>query len=109
MFCIFITEDGGGDGNTPIDIQGFIKDTDASIGLRVIKLITLVLEHSLIAQNHETMGKALGNKELAMIIFCKFYSYVLTIGWRTFIISTATSNTAPLTQRTILLWVYGGR
>jgi len=28
------------------------------------------------------MGKALWNEELAMIIFCQFYGYMLAIGWR---------------------------
>ena len=28
------------------------------------------------------MSKALGDEELAMIIFCQLYSYMLTISWR---------------------------
>ena len=57
--------------NFPIDTKGIIKDTDASICLWMIEVITLVLEDGCLRKDSETMGKALGDEELYMIIFCQ--------------------------------------
>ncbi len=84
MFGILVGEDGFIRGDMPIDIQTFIQDTDAAISLRVIKLIALVLEHSCFAEYSKAMSKALWDKELTMIIFREFYSYVLAISWGAF-------------------------
>ena len=45
MLGVFVTEDGMGSGDVPVDTQGVIEDADASVRLGVIELITLVLEH----------------------------------------------------------------
>ena len=46
------------------------------------------------------MSKALWNEELAMIIFCQFYSHMLSISRGALRISTATSSILPCAQRT---------
>ena len=65
----------------PIDTEGIIKDGDTSIGFRMIEVITLVLEDGSLGEDGETMGKALWNEELTMIVLCQFYCYMLAIGW----------------------------
>ena len=68
----------------PIDTKAIIEDADAAICLWMIELITLVLEHRCLRENGETMGKALWDEELAMIVFCQFYSHMLTVSRRAF-------------------------
>ena len=63
----------------PINSKAIIKDRDASIGFWMIEVITLILEDSCFRENGETMSKALWNEELAMIIFCQFYSHMLAV------------------------------
>ena len=65
----------------PIDTAGIVKDADASISLWMIEVITLVLEDGCFRENNKTMGKALWNEELDMIVFCQLYSHMLAIGW----------------------------
>ena len=67
--------------NLPIDTEGIIEDRDTSICLWMIEVITLVLEDGCFRKNGESMGKALWDEELDMIIFCQFYCHMLTIGW----------------------------
>ena len=57
----------------PIDTEGIIEDTDATICLWMIEVITLVLEDGSLRKDCETMGKALWNEELDMIVFGQFY------------------------------------
>ena len=54
----------------PINTEGFIKDRDTSIGLWMIEVITLVLEDGCFRKNSESMGKALWDEELDMVVFC---------------------------------------
>ena len=86
----------------PIDTEGVIENADTSICFRMVKVITLVLEDGCFRKNGESMGKALWDEELDMIVFGQFYSHMLAIG-RPLRISTATSSTLPFTQRTNLL------
>ena len=50
----------------------------------MIELITLILEHGCFAQYGKAVGKAFGNKELAMIVLSQFHSHMLAVGWTTF-------------------------
>jgi hypothetical protein len=65
----------------PINTEGIIEDADATIGFRMIEVVTLVLEDGSLGEDGEAMGKALRNEELDMIIFCQFYGDMLAIGW----------------------------
>ena len=58
----------------PINTEGIIEDADATIGFRMIEVITLVLEDGSLGEDGEAMGKALWNEELDMIVFCQLYS-----------------------------------
>ena len=79
---------GGKDGlihrNQPIDTKTVVQDADATIGLRGIEVVALVLNHRIIAQYGKSMRKTIGNKYLTMIVLGEFYRYVLTKGGRSF-------------------------
>ena len=74
MFCRYL----------PINTEAIIENRNTSICLRMIEVITLVLEDCCFREDSETMGKALWDKELDMIIFCQLYSYMLAISRRAF-------------------------
>ena len=79
MLCIFLREISMLCRDFPIDAEGIIKDRNASISLRMIEVITLVLEDGSLGEDGEAMGKALWYEELDMIVFCQFYCHVLAI------------------------------
>ena len=81
MFRIFLREIGMLCWNLPINTEGIIEDADTTISLWMIEVITLILEHSCFRKYGKTMGKALWNEELAVIVFSQFYSHMLAIGW----------------------------
>ena len=81
MLRIFLREIGMLSRDFPIDTEGIIEDTDASIGLWMIEVITLVLADCSFRENSEAMGKALWDEELNMVIFCQLYCHMLAIGW----------------------------
>ena len=81
---VFVAEDGLGGGDAPVDAEGVVEDADASVGLGVVELVTLVLEDGGLAQYGEAVGEALRDKELAVVVFGEFYGYVLAVGWGTF-------------------------
>ena len=84
MAGVFVAEDGLGGGDAPVDAEGVVEDADASVGLGVVELVTLVLEYGGLAQYSEAVGEALRDEELAMVVFGEFYGDVLTVGWGTF-------------------------
>lgn len=84
MLSIFFGEDGLVGGDVPIDAEGVVEDADATFCLRMIELVTLVLEHRCLTQHRKTVGHSFRNKELTMVILCQFYSDVLTVGGTAF-------------------------
>ena len=80
MTCILFRQDGLVGWDTPVDAQRIVKNADARIGLRVIKLVTLILEYSRGRQHGKTMSKALGNEELKVVVFGEFYGNMLSVG-----------------------------
>ena len=81
MLRIFLRKIGMFCWDFPIYTESIIEDADAAICLWMIELITLVLEDGSLGEDGETMGKALWNEELTMIVLCQFYCYMLAIGW----------------------------
>jgi hypothetical protein len=59
--------------NAPIDTERIIQYRDTSISLRVIEVISFILEYCSLRQHSKTMRKALRNKELTMIILRQFH------------------------------------
>lgn len=48
----------------PVDAKGVIEDTNAPFCLRMIELITLVLEDSSLAEHGKAVGETLWDKQL---------------------------------------------
>ena len=82
MLGVFFAEDGFLCGDLPVNAEAFICDGDASVCLGVIELIALILEDGCLAQHCKAVGKTFRNKELPVIVFCKFDGNVLSVGGR---------------------------
>ena len=65
-------------GHLPIDIERGVGKEYSTVGFGVIELVALIGEDSRFAEDGETMCKALGDKELAMILFVEFDGEPLT-------------------------------
>ena len=66
--------------DAPVDAQRIVENADARVSLRVIELVTLILEHGRGRQHGKTMGKTLGDKELAVVVLSEFYGNMLSVG-----------------------------
>ena len=77
---VLVAEDGLGGGDAPVDAKGVVEDADASVGLRMVELIALVLEDGSLAEYGEAMGEALRDEELTVVVFGEFNGNVLTVG-----------------------------
>lgn len=78
MQCVLLTQESILCWNLPIDAEGVILDTDATISLRMIELIAFVLEDSGLRENSEAMGKTTRDEKLTMIVFCQFHCHMLS-------------------------------
>ena len=84
MLGVFIAQKRALHRDAPVYAQRFIQDAYAAIGLGMVELITLVLEHGNLTQYGKSVGKAFGYEELAFVLFTQFYCYVLTVGGASF-------------------------
>ena len=84
MLLILVGENRFIDGNSPVYIKRGIDDRDAAVSFRAIVIVAFVLEDSCVAQNGETVGKAAGNEELAVIILGQLDGHMTAIGGRAF-------------------------
>ena len=64
MFGVLIAEIGLFCRDAPINAKAIIKDTDATICLWMVKLVTLVLKNSCFRKNSKTMCETTRDKEL---------------------------------------------
>ena len=64
MQCVLLTQESILCWNLPIDAEGVILDTDATISLRGIEVIALILEDSSLGEYSKAMGETTRNKEL---------------------------------------------
>ena len=62
----------------PIDIERGVGKEYSTVGFGVVELVAFISEDSRFAQHGETMRKALGDKELAVILFVEFDGEPLT-------------------------------
>ena len=83
MFRVFLGKYGF-IGNAPIYTKGIIQNTNTTINLWMIKLITLVLEHCRFTQYSKAMSHPFGYKKLAVILCSQFNCHMLTIRWTSF-------------------------
>ena len=63
----------------PINTERCIKDADASISLRCIEIVALILEDCAFGKYSKTVSEATRNEELPMVVFGQFYGYMLTV------------------------------
>ncbi len=80
MLGVFLTQDRLVCWDFPINTQGTIKDTYATICLGMIELITLILEYCRVAKDGKAMSHTLGNEELTVVFLCEFHRYMLSVG-----------------------------
>ena len=81
MIGVFFGEEGFYFIDLPVDAEGFIEDGDAAVGIGMVVVVALVLEHSDVAEDGEAVGEASGDEELAVVVFGEFDGYVLAVGW----------------------------
>ena len=67
MLRVLLAQNGTCRVDTPINTERIIGNRYATIGLRGIIIVTLVLEHGSFAQHGKTMGETSRNKKLPMI------------------------------------------
>ena len=84
MTCILFRQDGLVGWDTPVDAQRIVENTDARVGLRVIELVTLILEHGRGRQHGKAVGKTLGDEELAVVVLSEFHGNMLSVGGTAF-------------------------
>ena len=80
MTCILFRQDGLVGWDTPVDAQRIVENTDAPIGLRMVELVTLILEHGRGRQHGKAVGKTLGDEELAVVVLSEFHGNMLSVG-----------------------------
>ena len=68
----------------PVDTQGGVIPGDAAFAVGCVVVVALVLEDGFFAQHGESVGKAAGNEELAVVLGAEFHCYMLTIRGRAF-------------------------
>ena len=79
VFCVLLAEDSLVRRDAPVYSEGGVEDADASVGLRVVEVVALVLEHGFFAEHCEAVGETARYEELAMVVLCQFYCYVLSV------------------------------
>jgi len=80
MARILFRQDGLVDRDAPIDAQRIVENADARVGLRMVELVTLILEYGRGRQHSKTMGKTLGDEELAVVVLGEFHGDMLSVG-----------------------------
>ena len=80
MARILFRQDGLVGRNAPVDAQRIVENTDAPIGLRMVELVTLILEHGRGRQHGKAVGKTLGDEELAVVVLSEFHGNMLSVG-----------------------------
>ena len=58
MLCVLLAKEGLLYRYLPVDAEGVILDTDASVCLWGIEIVTLILEDGCFAEDGKTVGKA---------------------------------------------------
>ena len=79
MMGIFFAEDNLVGWDAPIDAECGVVPGKGAFGLWGIEVVALVLEDDFIAKHTESVGKASGYEELAMVLFGKFATDLLSV------------------------------
>ena len=62
----------------PFNPKGRIVKPHTTLGIRIIKIITLIAEKSIVFQHNKTMSKASRYEELPFVFCAQFYRQMLT-------------------------------
>ena len=65
---VFGTQNGVGNGDTPVDVETFVQKRDARIGLGIIVVVAFVLKHRFFGENGKAVRKTAGDEELEMVV-----------------------------------------
>ena len=60
----------------PVDAKAVVEDADAPVRFGMVELIALVLEHRRLAQHGETVGEALRDEELPVVVLRQLHGHV---------------------------------
>lgn len=64
-------------GYSPVNVQGWVGQLDAAFRLWGVIVVALVLEHGGFREHRETVGKAVRDKELEVVLCRQFHSHML--------------------------------
>lgn len=76
MTEVFVREDGLLGRDSPVDAQALVENADASVGLRMVELVALVLEDRRVAKHCESVCEAFGDEELPVVVFRQLDGHV---------------------------------
>ena len=79
MLSVFLAEDSFVYWYLPVDAKAVVLDADTSISLWGIEIVALVLENGCLGENGKAVGKTTWHEELAMVVLCQFYGYMLAV------------------------------
>lgn len=82
MAGVFVGEEGLGGIETPVDGEGGVDDRDAAVGLGMVVVVTLILEHGDVGEHREAVCETSGDEELPVIVLRQLHCHMLAIGWR---------------------------
>ena len=84
VLCVFFRKKDFCCRDTPVDAEVWVIPCDGPFALRCVIIIAFILEHSFFREHGESVCKAFRHEELAVVVFCKFDCYVLSVGRRAF-------------------------
>ena len=84
MTPVFFGKDGLFEGYSPINTERWIHYGDASVSFGMVVVVAFILKYGDVAEDSKAMSEASRDKELAVVVFCQFYSYMLAICRGTF-------------------------
>lgn len=80
MMGILVGADGLGGVEAPVDGEGGVGDGDAAVGLRMVIVVTLILEHGDVGEHREAVGETPGDEQLAVIFLRQLDGHMLAVG-----------------------------
>ena len=64
---------------TPVDAQTLVQNADTSVRFRMVEVVTLVLEHSRLAQHGKPVRETLRDEELPVVVLRQLHGHMLPV------------------------------
>ena len=80
MLRVLVAQYGVACGYAPVNAEASVEYAYAAVGLGVVEVVALVLEHGHVAKHREAVGKPLWYEELAVVLLCELHCHVLPVG-----------------------------